>query len=129
MERLVRLHQRLEVLCQCGVDFHSYLHFEQVYKSVSVVLHHCFLANVCDLKEMVRELCLSSIYFCLTLFSLLSCLIKQAERGTSIWSFISLGLGFSRSMSDTESVTVLILQSKVIDLFDTACGDYKLHVI
>lgn len=52
---------------------------KQVYKSISVASHHCFLANVRDLKEMVRELCLCSIYFCLTLFSLLSCLIKQAE--------------------------------------------------
>lgn len=100
---------------------------KQVYKSVSVVLHRYFR----DLNEVVMELCLSSIYFCLALFSLLSCLIKQAERGTSIWSFISLGLGFSRNiyMSDTELVTVLMPQSKVINSFGMACGDYKLHVI
>lgn len=75
MERSVRLLQRLRVLSQDRTDFLSYLHLagkQDVYKSVSVVLHYCFLANISDLSEMVGELCLSSIYFCLILFSLLS---------------------------------------------------------
>lgn len=75
MERSVKLQQKLGVLSQHRADFLSYLHLagkKDVYKSVSVVLHYCFLENISDLSEMVGELRLSSIYFCLILFSLLS---------------------------------------------------------
>lgn len=94
-----------------------------MYKSVSVILHHCFLENVHDLKKTGSEICLNSIYFCLTLFSLLSCLIKQAERRACV-RVQQKYLNVRRRVS----YTTCTLPSKVINSFDIACGDYKLHV-